>query len=63
MLLKARALARTLSRTGRSRAYESAHTVAAVGHAPSGSARLRPVRESVRASARAFSSMAALSEE
>ncbi|MEV8403531.1 alpha-mannosidase [Streptomyces niveus] len=45
------------------RAYESAHTVAAVGHARSGSARLRPVRESVRASARAFSSMAALSEE
>ncbi|MFG2171592.1 alpha-mannosidase [Streptomyces niveus] len=45
------------------RAYESAHTVAAVGHARSGSARLRPMRESVRASARAFSSMAALSEE
>lgn len=45
------------------RAYESAHTVAAVGHARSGSARLRPMRESVRASARAFSSMAALTEE
>ncbi|MFB6950719.1 alpha-mannosidase [Streptomyces niveus] len=45
------------------RAYESAHTVAAVGHARSGSARLRPMRESVRASARAFSSMAVLSEE
>lgn len=45
------------------RAHESAHTVAAVGHARSGSARLRPMRESVRASARAFSSMAALTEE
>ncbi|MFC9605229.1 alpha-mannosidase [Streptomyces niveus] len=45
------------------RAHESAHTVAAVGHARSGAARLRPMRESVRASARAFSSMAALAEE
>ncbi|MCI3222951.1 glycoside hydrolase family 38 C-terminal domain-containing protein [Streptomyces sp. NP-1717] len=45
------------------RAHESAHTVAAVGHARPGAARLRPMRESVRASARAFSSMAALAEE
>lgn len=45
------------------RAHESAHTVAAVGHVHAGSARLRPMRESVRASARAFSSMAALAEE
>lgn len=45
------------------RAHESAHTVAAVGHARAGAARLRPMRESVRASARAFSSMAALAEE
>ncbi|WP_405801166.1 alpha-mannosidase [Streptomyces sp. NBC_01506] len=45
------------------RAYESAHTVAAVGYARSGAAQLRPMRESVRASARAFSSMAALAEE
>ncbi|WP_329031829.1 glycosyl hydrolase-related protein [Streptomyces sp. NBC_01725] len=45
------------------RAHESAHTVAAVGHAHAGAARLRPMRESVRASARAFSSMATLAEE
>ncbi|MFI6080765.1 alpha-mannosidase [Streptomyces sp. NPDC051217] len=45
------------------RAHESAHTVAVVGHAATGSARLRPTRESVRASARAFSSVAALAEE
>ncbi|MFC8076079.1 alpha-mannosidase [Streptomyces sp. NPDC057307] len=45
------------------RAHESAHTVAAVGHTRSGSARLRPMRESVRASARAFSSVAALADE
>ncbi|WP_329391266.1 hypothetical protein [Streptomyces sp. NBC_01716] len=45
------------------RAHESAHTVAAVGHAATGSARLRPMRESVRASARALSSMATLADE
>ncbi|WP_330177134.1 glycosyl hydrolase-related protein [Streptomyces sp. NBC_01498] len=44
-------------------AHGSAHTVAAVGHARSGAARLRPARESVRAGARVFSSVAALAEE
>ncbi|QIQ06206.1 alpha-mannosidase [Streptomyces liangshanensis] len=45
------------------RAYESAHTVAAVGHAPPPAAGLWPTRENVRRSARAFSSMTALAEE
>ncbi|MBD0736654.1 alpha-mannosidase [Streptomyces sp. CBMA29] len=45
------------------RAHESAHTVTAVGHAHTGSARLWPVRETVRKCARAFSTMAALADE
>ncbi|WP_446041084.1 alpha-mannosidase [Streptomyces sp. SID1121] len=45
------------------RAYDSAHAVAAVGHVPPPAARLWPARESVRRSARAFSSMAALADE
>ncbi|MFE4367853.1 alpha-mannosidase [Streptomyces sp. NPDC056835] len=45
------------------RAHESAHTVAAVGRAPLGAARLGPARESVRETARAFSTMTALAEE
>ncbi|SDO77150.1 alpha-mannosidase [Actinacidiphila guanduensis] len=45
------------------RAHDSAHTFAAVGHAPAGPAPLWPVRESVRRSARAFSTMAQLTEE
>ncbi|MFD7289387.1 alpha-mannosidase [Streptomyces sp. NPDC059863] len=45
------------------RAHESAHTVAAVGRAPLGAALLGPARESVRETARAFSTMTALAEE
>jgi alpha-mannosidase len=45
------------------RAHESAHTVAAVGHAPAGSAWLGPERETVRRVARSFSSMTALADE
>ncbi|MFJ4410779.1 alpha-mannosidase [Streptomyces sp. NPDC088910] len=45
------------------RAHESAHTVIAVGHAHLDSARLWPVRETVRERARAFSTMAALADE
>lgn len=52
-------LAPVLSR----RAHDSAHTVSAVGYAPAGPARLWPMREAVRRSARAFSSMTALAEE
>ncbi|MEU3183747.1 glycoside hydrolase family 38 C-terminal domain-containing protein [Streptomyces sp. NPDC006923] len=45
------------------RAHESAHTVFAVGHARPASARLWPMRETVRKGARAFSTMTALAEE
>ncbi|MFJ2671775.1 alpha-mannosidase [Streptomyces sp. NPDC087525] len=45
------------------RAHESAHTVSVVGRAPLGAARLGPARETVRETARAFSTMAALAEE
>ncbi|MFD5030640.1 alpha-mannosidase [Streptomyces sp. NPDC058405] len=45
------------------RAHESAHTVAAVGHAHPDSARLWPMRETVRKTARTFSTMTALAEE
>ncbi|SEG06546.1 alpha-mannosidase [Actinacidiphila yanglinensis] len=65
-----RAVARTAGRArtllgpvlGR-HAHESAHTFAAVGHAHIDSARLWPVRETVRKCARTFSTMAALTEE
>ncbi|MEU6853764.1 glycoside hydrolase family 38 C-terminal domain-containing protein [Actinacidiphila alni] len=52
-------LADTLAR----HAYDSAHTLDAVGHAPVDAAGLWPVRESVRGCARAFSTMAALADE
>ncbi|WP_037913977.1 alpha-mannosidase [Actinacidiphila yeochonensis] len=52
-------LAPVLSR----RAHDSAHTLAAVGHAHIDSAWLWPVRETVRKCARTFSTMAALAEE
>ncbi|MFF3751811.1 alpha-mannosidase [Streptomyces sp. NPDC002018] len=45
------------------RAHESAHTVAAVGHTPADEARLWPMREAVRRTARAFSTVTALAEE
>ncbi|MFD8278923.1 alpha-mannosidase [Streptomyces solisilvae] len=45
------------------RAHDSAHTIAAVGHAHIGSGWLWPPRESVRKCARTFSSVAALAEE
>ncbi|WP_405986906.1 alpha-mannosidase [Streptomyces sp. NBC_00872] len=45
------------------RAHESAHTVAAVGHTPADSARLWPMREAVRHTARAFSTVTALADE
>ncbi|MFD8965512.1 alpha-mannosidase [Streptomyces sp. NPDC059568] len=45
------------------RAHESAHTVAAVGHTPADSARLWPMREAVRHTARVFSTVTALAEE
>ncbi|MFD7119782.1 alpha-mannosidase [Streptomyces sp. NPDC059922] len=45
------------------RAHESAHTVSVVGRAPLGAAVLGPARESVRETARAFSTLAALAEE
>jgi alpha-mannosidase len=44
-------------------AHESAHTLAAVGHAHIDSAWLWPVRETVRKCAHTFSTMAALTEE
>lgn len=44
-------------------AHDSAHTLAAVGHAHIDSAWLWPVRETVRKCARTFSTMAALAEE
>ncbi|GHH72975.1 alpha-mannosidase [Streptomyces sulfonofaciens] len=45
------------------RAHDSAHTLAVVGHAPAGGAPCRPLREAVRAGARAFSTLATLAEE
>jgi alpha-mannosidase len=58
------ALARTvLAPALRRHAYDSAHTLAAVGHAHIDSAWLWPVRETVRKCARTFSTMAALTEE
>lgn len=45
------------------RAHESAHTVTAVGHAHLDSAWLWPMRETVRRSARTFSTVATLAEE
>ncbi|MDX3853841.1 alpha-mannosidase [Streptomyces sp. AK02-01A] len=45
------------------RAHESAHTVAAVGHARPDSAWLWPMRETVRKGARVFSTMTTLAEE
>ncbi|MGW5444231.1 alpha-mannosidase [Streptomyces asiaticus] len=45
------------------RAHDSAHTIAAVGHAHIDSAWLWPLRETVRKCARTYSSMASLAEE
>ncbi|QTI87696.1 glycoside hydrolase family 38 C-terminal domain-containing protein [Streptomyces sp. AgN23] len=45
------------------RAHDSAHTIAAVGHAHIDSAWLWPLRETVRKCARTFSTMASLAEE
>ncbi|MFJ2200768.1 alpha-mannosidase [Streptomyces violaceusniger] len=45
------------------RAHDTAHTIAAVGHAHIDSAWLWPPRETVRKCARTFSTMAALAEE
>ncbi|MGA6157556.1 alpha-mannosidase [Stenotrophomonas sp. NPDC087984] len=45
------------------RAHDTAHTIAAVGHAHIDSAWLWPLRETVRKCARTFSTMAALAEE
>ncbi|MFE2428906.1 alpha-mannosidase [Streptomyces sp. NPDC059373] len=65
-----RAVARTAARAREvlapvlaRRAHDSAHTLAAVGHAHIDSAWLWPVRETVRKCARTFSTMAALVEE